>query len=357
VSAGGIDPEIVKLVALAQSASADSRSQLYLSVAALMQARAGTFSPSERELLNAIMRQLARQVEMQVRHALAERMAELDDAPHDLILLLANDRIEVAQTVLERSMVLGENELVDIINAATHLHQRAIAGRPDVTPRIAASLAESSAPDVLLALVRNDRARIADETMERLAERSRDFVDLQQGVLLRPELRHDLASRMCGFVSDALHGFITKRFQIDPAAIRKDIAMASAEAHARLTNASGPERLVSKLHAAGQLKAGFAVKALSQGQLDVFEHAAAKLIGVPPEVVVRLIKSGDVAMLALVCQAIGIDKSVFATLFSQAETLRGRSGILSQQDRTKADEIFQAISRDDARASILRKAA
>ena len=357
MSAGGIDPEISRLVSLAHSGSADSRSQLYLSIATLMETRSGAFSASERDLLNAIMRQLTRQVEMEVRHALAERIAEIDDAPHDLILLLANDRIEVAQSVLERSTLLSEDELIDVVNAASHLHQKVIAERPDVTPRLAASLAESSAPEVLLALVRNQRARIADETMERLAERSREHVELQEGVLARPELQPDLAERMCGFVSEALHGFITKRFQIDPAAIRKDIAMATAEAHARLTHASGPERLVSKLHAAGQLKPGFAVKALSQGQLDVFEHAAAKLVGVPVEAIMRLLKTGEATALALVCQAIGIDKSVFATLFSQAETLRGRSGILSQQDRQKADGVFTSISREDARQTIVRRAA
>jgi uncharacterized protein (DUF2336 family) len=357
VSTGGIDPEIGKLVSLAQSESAESRSQLYLSIAGLMESRAGGFSASERDLLNAIMRQLTRQVEMQVRQALAERMSELDDAPHDLILLLANDRIEVAQGVLEKSTLLDESELIDIINAATHLHQKAIAGRPDVTERVAASLAESSAPEVLLALVRNQRARLANETLERLAEASREHVELQRDVLARPELQQDLATRMCGFVSDALHGFITERFGIDPATIRKDIAMASAEAHARMTHASGPERLVSKLHAAGQLKPGFAVKALGQGQLDVFEHAVAKLIGVPAEAIVRLLKSGDAGMLALICQAIGIDKSVFATLFAQAETLRGRAGILSQQDRTRAEEVFQTVSRDDARRTVIRKAA
>lgn len=294
---------------------------------------------------------------MQVRNALAERMAELDDAPHDLILILANDRIEVARSVLERSALLSEDELIDIINAATHLHQQAIAGRSDVTPRIAASLAESSTPDVLLALVHNQKARIAQDTMERLAERSRDSVALQQGVLGRPELQEDLAKRMCSFVSEALHGFITQRFAIDPIAIRKDLAMASAEAHARLTQASGAERLISKLHAAGQLRPGFAIKALGQGQLDVFEHAVAKLVGTTVEPVSRLLKSGDVSMLALICQAIGVDKSVFTTLYSQAETLRGRSGILSQMDRARADEVFQTISREDARLAILRKAA
>jgi uncharacterized protein (DUF2336 family) len=210
---------------------------------------------------------------------------------------------------------------------------------------------------VLIALVRNQRARIAAETMERLAERSRDSHELQLGVLGRPEAQPDLAERMCAFVTEALHGFITQRFKIDPLAVRRGLEQASAEAHARLTQVSGPERLVTKLHTAGQLKPGFAVKALAQGQLDLFEHAAAKLTGVSAEAMARMLKSGDAKVLALVCQAIGIDRSAFATLFSQAETLRGRSGILSQQDRQSADCVFQTISRDDARNTVMRRAA
>lgn len=355
--ATGIDPEIGRLVGLAQSGSAESRSELYLSIAELMQARGDGFSAGEKTMLAAIMAQLTRQVEMQVRHALAERLAEQADAPCELILLLANDRIEVAQAVLEKSTMLSEDELVGIISATTHLHQRIIASRPDVTTRVASSLAESSALEVLVELVKNKHARIADETMERLAERSRDSTELQECVLSRPELTEDLASRMCAYVSDALHGYITGRFNIDPAEIRKGLSMASAEAHARMTGASGPERLIAKLHAAGQLKPGFAVKALGQGQLDVFEHAAAKLIGLPTEALRRVLKTGDARMLALVCQAVAIDRSVFATLYSQAESLRGRSGILSQQDRGRADEIFQTVSRDEARLLITRKAA
>lgn len=357
MASGGIDPEIGNLVALAQAGTPQCRSELYLSIAGLMESRAGSFTAGERGLLNAIMARLSHQVEMQVRYALAERIAEMADAPHDLILILANDRIEVARSVLERSLLFSEDELIEIINTTSHLHQISIAGRADVTPRIAASLAESSAGDVLVALVRNQRARIAAETMERLAERSRDIEDLQHVMLARPEMRPDLAERMCAFVTQALHGYITQRFDIDPAAMRKGLEMAASQAHSNLTHASGPERLVSKLHAAGQLKAGFAVKSLAQGQLDVFEHAVAKLTGVSPEAMARLLKSGDARVLALVCQAIGIDRSAFATLFAQAETLRGRSGILSDQDRQGADAIFQTVKRIEARETLLRRAA
>jgi uncharacterized protein (DUF2336 family) len=357
VSEGGIDPEIGKLVTLAHRSSPEGRAELYLTIAGLMESRASSFTAIERDLLNTIMAQLSRQVEMEVRFALAERMAEQEGAPHDLILILANDRIEVAAPILERSMLLSQNDLIDIINASSQPHQLRIAGRPDVTPLVAASLAESSAIEVLITLVRNQRARIAAETMEALAERSRESEELQRGVLTRPEMRTDLAERMCAFVSEALHGFIVERFRIDPATVRRGLELAAATAHARLTNASGPERLINKLHAAGQLKAGFAMKALSQGQLDVFEHAVAKIIGAPVEGLARLLKSGDAKVLALVCQAVGIDRSAFATLFSQAETLRGRSGILSPQDRAAADSVFQTLRREDARQTVLRRAA
>lgn len=355
VSEGSIDPEIGKLVRLAHQTSTEGRAQLYLTIAGLMQSR--EFTAGEQELLNTIMVQLSRQVEMEVRLALAERMAEQNNAPHDLILILANDRIEVAAPILERSMLLSQDDLVDIINASSPPHQEHIADRDDVTPVVAASLAESSAISVLIRLVRNQRARIAAETLERLAERSRESVELQRGVLTRPEMFADLAERMCAFVSEALHGFIVERFQIDPVAIRKGLEMAAATAHARLTNANGPERLVAKLHAAGQLKPGFAVKALSQGQLDLFEHAVAKMVGVPVEGVSRMLKSGDAKVLALVCQAVGIDRSAFATLFSQAETLRGRSGILSPLDRAAADNVFQSLKREEARVTVARRAA
>jgi uncharacterized protein (DUF2336 family) len=357
VSEVRIDPEIGKLVALAHRSTNEGRTQLYQSIAGLIEDRASTFSAAERDLLKTIMAQLSRQVEMQVRLALAERMAEQDGAPQDLLLILANDRIEVAAPILERSMLLSQNDLVDIINATAQPHQLKIAGRPDISPMVAASLAESSAIDVLIALVRNQRARIADNTMDVLAERSRESEDLQRGVLSRPEMRSDLAERMCAFVSEALHSFIVERFEIDPPSIRRSLELAAATAHARLTNASGPERLVSKLYAAGQLKPGFAMRSLSQGQLDIFEHAVARLIGVPVEGLARLIKSGDPKILALVCQAAGIDRSAFATLFAQAETLRGRSGILSPQDRATADSVFQTLNREDARQTVVRRAA
>ncbi len=62
-----------------------------------------------------ILRLLARDVEMAIRIALAERLADDSTAPHDLILLLADDRIEVARPLILRSPLLTDAELLRMI--------------------------------------------------------------------------------------------------------------------------------------------------------------------------------------------------------------------------------------------------
>jgi uncharacterized protein (DUF2336 family) len=351
-----INSQVQRLVALAQSHDESSRSDLYLSVAALMERSRTTFSAAEMALLKAIMEQLTRQVEMHVRAALAERLAADDDAPADLILMLANDHIEVAQSVLRTSRLLSEDDLLQIISAASSLHQKVIANRDHLSEKTAIALAENSAPDVLMSLVNNHRARLSGAVMNRLADRSRDVTAIQRSLLNRPEADPDIARRMCAFVSDALHDFITRRFSIDPAEVRRSIEAAATEAHARLTRATTAERLVSKLAAAGQLKSGFAVKALGQGQLEVFEHAVASMIGVPAKVVIDLLSANTALAMALICKAIGIDRAVFNTLYQKAQVMRGHSPIMNENDKTLVERVFQVVSRDDAVHEFLKRA-
>ena len=62
-----------------------------------------------------ILRRLIRDVEVTVRKALAGRLAGEASAPPDLIKPLANDEIEVAHSILLKSEVLQDIELIEII--------------------------------------------------------------------------------------------------------------------------------------------------------------------------------------------------------------------------------------------------
>jgi uncharacterized protein (DUF2336 family) len=165
-NASGASQRLEKLVELARDSSGASRTSLFYSLIQLYERDVSQVSTAELALMREIMRRLLHQVEMRVRLALAERLAEDANAPHDLILLLANDRIEVATLVLERSRAFTETDLIDIVHRTTPAHQKVVAARPDVTESVADALAASTADDVLEALLKNALARISKTTFE-----------------------------------------------------------------------------------------------------------------------------------------------------------------------------------------------
>ncbi|MBS0280281.1 MAG: hypothetical protein JSR25_03910, partial [Proteobacteria bacterium] len=68
-----------------------SREEIYLAIASLYRVQGNNLNNRERELMREILRRLTRDVEMAIRIALAERLADDNSAPHDLILLLVDD--------------------------------------------------------------------------------------------------------------------------------------------------------------------------------------------------------------------------------------------------------------------------
>ncbi|MEJ1970142.1 MAG: DUF2336 domain-containing protein [Rhizomicrobium sp.] len=53
-------------------------------------------------------------------------------APHELILLLADDRIEVARPLLLRSPLLTDEDILKLVAQAGHAHHEAVASRPHI---------------------------------------------------------------------------------------------------------------------------------------------------------------------------------------------------------------------------------
>lgn len=118
------------------------------------------------------MSQVASEVEREVRARLSYRLVDLDNAPADLIRQLANDEIQVARPLLERSGALSEQDLVDIINKQGKEHQLSVSQRASIPPGVTQALVEKGDDEVLLALVNNDRAEFSHDTMTTVVDRS-----------------------------------------------------------------------------------------------------------------------------------------------------------------------------------------
>src|ERR1700743_699736 len=130
-----------------------SREEIYLAVASFYRIQGAGLNERGRELMREILRRLTLDVEMAIRIALAQRLADDTTVPHDLILLLVDDRIEVARPLILNSPLLTETDVLKLIAHCGTAHQEAVAARPHIGVPVTDTLAGSQSESVLMALV------------------------------------------------------------------------------------------------------------------------------------------------------------------------------------------------------------
>ena len=339
-----------RLAALAANPQGTSRSEIYMAVASLYRTQARELSTRERMLMREILRRLTHEVEMAVRIALAERMADDPDAPQDLIYMLADDRIEVARPVILRSKQLSEADLLRFLASADVAHHAAIAERPNISEPVTDQLAKSEAESVLVALVRNVTARIARQTFETLVEKSKAIASIQEPLAQRRDLPAPLANRMCDWVSDALKAHIVRNYKIAPEIVARDIAEAKEDVEFAPSSRKpeNAQKLVDKLANAGQLRAGFLLRVLNQGQMDLFELAFARLLSMTPTAMREALYKSGPKTVAIACRAVGIDRSVFSTVFSLSRQSIGANAAITREEQAEVEAAFQAYTKPEA---------
>jgi len=337
--------------------SGASREEIYLAVASLYRIQGAGLNQRERDLMREILRRLTLDVEMAIRVALAQRLAEDTTAPHDLILLLVDDTVEVARPLILHSPLLTETDMLRLIAHAGVGHLEAVAGRPNIGTPVTDELARSNYESVLVTLVRNATARISEGTYKSLVEKSRDLTGLQEPLIRRTDLPPQLANDMCEWVSDALKSFIVTHYQMTPKAVQHSLSDAvrivkSPAAEAKDQPADSAQKLIDKLSGSGQLKTGFLMRVLSQGQADLFDLAFSRLLEIELSAFREAFYNGGARAVALSCRAVGMDRAVFATVFNLSRQSRRMPLVLSKSDNATVDSIFSDMTRQAAIAEL-----
>jgi uncharacterized protein (DUF2336 family) len=350
--------DVAKLFELAQQKSQAGRETLFKNVWDLFENRSGSLSQTERALMTDILRRLSHDVEMKVRIKLAKRLADSSSCPVELIQVLANDSIEVAHPILIESKLLQDEDLVEIVRQRSMQHQLAVTMRAELTPEVCDALAESGNEEVVVSMLKNEGAKISFALMDRLASESEERESYQEPLLNRPHLPPDVAKKMYGWVSAALREYISDHFEIDlddlDDTLSQTFREAVEEAADKEEEDSPAQRLVNKLYDAGQLTAGFALKSLRQGEVNTFELAMAKLSGLRPRLMRRIIYERGGEGLAITCRSIEIDKSVFLTLYDLTRKALGEVGEAERKNTEELRNLFDGMNPESAKR-VLRK--
>ncbi|MEZ5877870.1 MAG: DUF2336 domain-containing protein [Tepidamorphaceae bacterium] len=106
-------------------------------------------------------------VDLETRMRVAGMLAGCAQIPHNLAFALADDAIEVAAPILERTDVLSEGDMIRIINANTAPHAMSIARRKTLPVTVIDALLARGNADLNQLLERNHGEAMQREHAER----------------------------------------------------------------------------------------------------------------------------------------------------------------------------------------------
>jgi uncharacterized protein (DUF2336 family) len=164
-----------------------------------------------RSLAESVLHLLVKDLEKSVRQTLAETLAASPNLPHQVATRLAHDDIEVARPVLERSPVLSDEDLADIVRTHAMQYALAVAGRQHLSEYLSEVVAEAGDAEVVARLVGNAGAQIPLATLTRMADDYRDDRGIQDRLVRRPALPFELVDRMVAAIGERLEWELVRR--------------------------------------------------------------------------------------------------------------------------------------------------
>ena len=258
-----------------------------------------------------------------VRLALAQTLAEDPAAPRGIIVSLAQDQPEIACTVIMRSPVLRETDLVDLAGRGCALTRAIIAARPCLSSGVCAALAEIGDVGELLVLLENYDAQITPFSLRRIAERHGADADIRNLLFERDDLPADVRLLLVSEIGAALAGspFVCQIMTSSRAdQVIRDASDAAIVVIAGEACGAAVPMLAEHLRLKGELTPALLVHALCSGKLEFFVAAVSNLSGLDERRVRPILATGRQHSLKALFQAIGLS-GVVLEVFLEATML------------------------------------
>ena len=261
-----------------------------------------------------------------VRRAMAESFASAAEAPHHIVLALADDQSDISSIVLARSPLLSDSELIDCAAIGDVIAQSAIALRPGLSGAVAAAIAEVGAREALISLAVNTTAELPIFSMHRTIERFGFDGEVREALLMRRNLPAALRADLVAATAEALTAFVTGCDWLSPERARRLKREARDQAHIIIAATSrdvetGPAQLVAHLRASGQLTASLLLRALLSGNASLFAAALAHLTEMPLSRVKGLIRDRRSAGFAALYRKAGLAEPLLPAFRAAIEAL------------------------------------
>ena len=308
-------------------------------------------SEAERDIALDILGNLADDVEVRVREALANQIKEYPFLPRSIARKLADDVESVALPVIKYSEVFTDEDLISIVCCGTERKQITVAARPDVREPVADSLVETGRKTVVNTLLSNDTAETSETALETILDEWGEDREVQALLVERPSLPAKVTERLVSFISDNLR----ERLIENHAVPRMQVAeLAAYSQEGVLTRMADKARswldvvdLTQVLRAENKLSPTFLLRAICLGEVHIFESGIATLAQIPLENARQLIRDQNKEAFSRLYKKAGLPAQMFKGFRIALDfAIRPRNTQWNEQDTA---EIIDAIVRNHRR--------
>jgi uncharacterized protein (DUF2336 family) len=300
---------------------------------------AGSYSDEEIETFGKVIGRLADEIEVAARAQLAQRIANYDKAPLDVVHRLAfDDSIEVARPVLEESEQLDDVTLIANARTKSQAHLLAISKRRSIGETVTDVLVARGNRAVVNSVAGNAGACISGSSLLHMVKRAERDSILAEQLGLRKDIPRQLFQQLIAKASDE----VRKRLELERPEMMEEVGASVVEVTGELQSKFGPvsrgyfvaKRLVAAQHRLGNLNEGSIFGYALAHKFEEVTIGLSLLSSLPADVVERVMLDRNREMLLVLAKAMDFTwQTTMALLFLGAKGHRITASDLNSFER------------------------
>jgi uncharacterized protein (DUF2336 family) len=312
---------------------------------------AGRYSDDEIWTFGEVIGRLADEIEVAARAQLANRLANLDNAPINIIHKLAfDDSIDVAGPVLRESEQLDDNALIANATTKSQSHLLAISQRKSIGETVTDVLVARGDKDVVNSVASNAGARFSDFGFLHMVKRAEGDSILAEQLGLRRDIPRRLFQQLIAKASDD----VKKRLERERPAIVDQIQTSVTDVAGVLQSKFGPvsrsyfvaKRLVATQHQQGNLNENSISGYAQSHRFEEVTIGLSLLCSLPTDVIERALADKNREMLLVLAKALDFSwQTTMSLLFLGAKDHR-----VTAQDLNDLEREFGRLNLETSRS-------
>jgi uncharacterized protein (DUF2336 family) len=307
------------------------------------------YDEAQIRLYDEVMGRLIELIETEALAQLSERLAPIDQAPPNVVLILAkNDEITVSRPILVKSNCLSDNDLAAIAQTKGQAHLLAICCRNRLPEPVTDVLVARGNAEVAQRVVANPGAFFSETGFRLLAQRAEEDDDLAVRLVRRPELPLRVFCTLIACASDVVRERLlaVTRWEnhLRVSQVVDEVSAKVADGIVDSRDYAVARRRVLLLHGSAQLSDNDVLRLAESHRLEEVITALSIVWSVPIETVERIVCRDRIEGLLFACKAAGFEWATVRAIIKASPRLP-LPGRLAEMERDFA-RIIDADARN-----------